>query len=194
MNILENAKKILRAESTEILWLAVNLNKTFEQVVKLILNNKSRVVLLGVGKSAIIGQKIAATLSSTGTPAFFIHGSDAGHGSLGGIMENDIVIIISNSGNTAELIQLLPLLKALGTIIIVITGDKKSALARAANYILPVTAKEVVDLVPTSSTTAVLALGDALAVTLMELNGRTTADFKRSHPAGQIGGQNNAKR
>ncbi len=162
----------------------------FTTACEILLACKGRVVITGMGKSGHIGGKIAATLASTGTPAFFVHPGEASHGDLGMITSEDVVVALSNSGETSELLTLLPLLKRIGVPLISLTGKPQSTLANAANVNLDVgVAKEACphDLAPTASTTASLAMGDALAVALLEARGFTADDFARSHPGGRLG-------
>lgn len=168
------------------------LDGDFEACVEHILVSKGRVVITGVGKSAIIANKIVATLNSTGTPAIFMHAADAIHGDLGMILEEDIVVCISKSGNTSEIKVLVPLLKNLGSKLVALVSNTKSFLAEQADYVLNATIGEEAcpnNLAPTTSTTAHLALGDALAVCLLEARGFTAEDFAKYHPGGSLGKQ-----
>jgi arabinose-5-phosphate isomerase len=170
--------------------LAGNLNSDFPDTVKLIIASGGRVIVSGIGKSAIIAQKLVATFNSTGTPAVFMHAADAIHGDLGTIQKNDVVIIISNSGNTPEIKVLAPLIINGGNKLIALTGNINSFLAEQAHYVLNATVKKEAcphNLAPTSSTTAQLAIGDALAVCLLEYRGFTSSDFARFHPGGALG-------
>lgn len=188
--ILEIAKRTLQLEADSVKDLIKALDKDFVQVVKLIIDSGGRVVISGIGKSAIIAQKLVATFNSTGTPSVFMHAADAIHGDLGTIQKDDIVIIISNSGNTPEIKVLAPLITNGGNKLIALTGNTDSFLAEHAHYILNATVKKEAcphNLAPTSSTTAQLALGDALAVCLLEYRGFTSADFARFHPGGALG-------
>lgn len=168
------------------------LDGDFEACVAHILGSKGRVVVTGVGKSAIIATKIVATLNSTGTPALFMHAADAIHGDLGMILEDDLVICISKSGNTPEIKVLVPLLKRLGSKLVALVSNTKSFLAEHSDYVLNATIGEEAcpnNLAPTTSTTAHLALGDALAVCLLEARGFTSEDFAKYHPGGSLGKQ-----
>jgi len=188
--ILEIAKRTLQLEADSVKDLIKALDKDFVQVVKLIIDSGGRVVISGIGKSAIIAQKLVATFNSTGTPSVFMHAADAIHGDLGTIQKDDIVIIISNSGNTPEIKVLAPLITNGGNKLIALTGNTESFLAEHSHYILNATVKKEAcphNLAPTSSTTAQLALGDALAVCLLEYRGFTSADFARFHPGGALG-------
>lgn len=167
-----------------------NINDDFVKVVELIFNSKGRVIVTGIGKSANIATKIVSTLNSTGTPAIFMHAADAIHGDLGIIQEDDTIICISKSGNTPEIKVLVPLIKNLGNKLIAITGDKQSALAKQSDYFLNVYVDREAcpnNLAPTSSTTAQLVMGDALAVCLLECKGFTAQDFAKYHPGGALG-------
>jgi len=167
-----------------------NINDDFVKVVELIFNSKGRVIVTGIGKSANIATKIVSTFNSTGTPAIFMHAADAIHGDLGIIQEDDTIICISKSGNTPEIKVLVPLIKNLGNKLIAITGDKQSALAKQSDYFLNVYVDREAcpnNLAPTSSTTAQLVMGDALAVCLLECKGFTAQDFAKYHPGGALG-------
>ena len=179
-------------EAAAITNLIKSVDSDFLSCVDLILHSKGRVIVTGIGKSAIIGQKIVATLNSTGTPASFLHAADAIHGDLGTIQKEDIVICISNSGETPEIKILVPLLKEYGSSLIAMAGKKESFLARQADFVInTMVAKEAcsINLAPTSSTTAQMVMGDALAVCLLEARGFTSGDFARLHPGGAIGKQ-----
>jgi arabinose-5-phosphate isomerase len=181
---------VLKTEAAAISALAERLDENFTRACELILNCKGRVVVTGMGKSGHIGNKIAATLASTGTPAFFMHSGEASHGDLGMITADDLVIALSNSGETSEITLLLPLLKRLGIPLLALTGKPASTLARSADIHLDVSvSKEAcpLGLAPTSSTTAMLAMGDALAVAVLEVRGFTEEDFALSHPGGNLG-------
>lgn len=184
------ASEVLRHESNALAALVARLDERFERAVELILNSHGRVIVTGMGKSGLIGQKIAATLSSTGTPAFFLHPVEAGHGDLGVVSEEDVVLAISKSAESEEIGDLLPAFKRLGTPIILITGNVNGELAKRSDAVLDASVDheaEPHDLVPTCSTTAALALGDALAVVLMSERGITPDDFARFHPRGALG-------
>lgn len=191
-NIRNTATRVLQNEARAILKLVDYLDGDFEACVERILNSKGRVVITGIGKSAIIANKIVATLNSTGTPALFMHAADAIHGDLGMIQEEDIVICISKSGNTPEIKVLVPLLKNLGSVLVALVSNTKSYLADQAEYVLNATIEEEAcpnNLAPTTSTTAHLAMGDALAVCLLEARGFTPEDFAKYHPGGSLGKQ-----
>ena len=183
--IYEIAKRTLHVEAEGILNLCKQIDNTFPRIILLILSISGRVVITGIGKSAIIAQKIVATFNSTGTPAFFMHAADAIHGDLGMIQNNDVVICISKSGNTPEIKVLIPLLKQAGNTLIGMVGDVDSFLGKQADFILNTTVETEAcphNLAPTSSTTAQLAMGDALAVCLLESREFTSVDFARYHP------------
>ena len=181
----------LRLEASAIERVAAHINSgSVEQVIDLLLGCKGKIVILGIGKSGIIGQKIAQTMTSTGTVAVFIHPSDALHGSLGMIREDDVVIALSNSGETDELLAIVPSLKLRGVSIISIVGDLDSSLARSSDVVLDASVDREacpLNLAPTTSTTVALAIGDALAMTVMEAKGQTAEDFAANHPAGRLG-------
>jgi len=188
--ILEIAKSVIRLESEIIGELSGKLNADFAKAVELILSSNGRVIVAGVGKSANIASKIVATFNSTGQPAVFLHAGDAIHGDLGNIQKNDVVICISKSGNTEEIKYLLPLIKNMGNKIIAISGNKDSYLTSEADFVLDATVKKEAcphNLAPTSSTTAQLVLGDALAICLLESKNFTDKDFARFHPGGTLG-------
>ena len=190
--ILDMAKRVLHIESAAVKAVAENLDSNFVAACRLILSCHGRVVVTGIGKSGHIGAKIASTLASTGTVAFYVHPAEAGHGDLGMITKSDIVLAISNSGETHELITLIPLLKRQGNKIIALTGRVDSTLAQESNiHIHAVVEKEAcpIGLAPTTSTTLALALGDAIALTLLEARGFSPEDFARAHPSGSLGKQ-----
>ena len=187
---IELGLAVLRTEADAISALATRLDDDFSRACDLILNCKGRIVVTGMGKSGHIGNKIAATLASTGTPAFFMHSGEASHGDLGMITAQDLVIALSNSGETSEITLLLPLLKRLGIPLLALTGKPGSTLARSADIHLDVSVSREacpLGLAPTSSTTATLAMGDALAVAVLEARGFTEQDFALSHPGGNLG-------
>ncbi len=189
-NILEIAKQTISIESKGIANLIQFLNSDFENAVKFILNSNGRVIVTGVGKSANIATKIVATLNSTGTPAIFMHAADAIHGDLGIVQKDDVVICISKSGNTPEIKVLIPLIKNSNNKIIALTGNVDSYLAQKADFILNAYVEEEAcpnNLAPTTSTTAQLVLGDALAVCLLEMRSFTSKDFAKYHPGGALG-------
>ena len=190
--IIKRAKQVLQIEARAIEQLIGRINEQFVQAVELILACEGKVVVTGVGKSGIIGQKIASTLASTGTPAFFLHSTEGSHGDLGMLGKKDIVVAISNSGETDELSQILPLIKRYGNKLIALTGKVTSTLARAGDVVLDVSVEEEacpLGLAPTASTTATLAMGDALAVALLEKRGFKKEDFAILHPGGKLGKQ-----
>lgn len=190
LEIKNSAINTLRLESEAIFNLIDQLDDDFYAVVKNIINSKGRVIITGIGKSAIIAQKIVATLNSTGTPSIFLHAADAIHGDLGMIQEDDIVIALSKSGNTPEIKVLIPLLRQSKNILIALVGDVNSFLARQADYVLNSTVEKEacpLNLAPTTSTTAQLALGDALAVSLLESRSFNDKDFAKYHPGGALG-------
>lgn len=189
-DIIETAKRVLRIEAEAIYGLLDRLDHSFEKAVEIILNSRGRVVVTGMGKSGLIGKKIAATLASTGTPAFFMHPAEASHGDLGMVTSDDVIIAISNSGETEEVIRLIPFLKRFNVKLISITGNNGSTLAQQADVNLDVTIKEEacpLGIVPTASTTATLAMGDALAVALLIKRGFKEEDFAMYHPGGSLG-------
>lgn len=184
------ARRVLDIESRAIATLPARIGDGFVAACNLCLSCEGRVVVTGMGKSGHIAGKLAATLASTGTPAFFVHPAEASHGDLGMITRKDIVIALSNSGETAELLTLLPLLKRLGIKLITMTGKPDSTLAQASDAVLDVAVSEEacpLNLAPTASTTAALAMGDALAIALLESRGFTEEDFALSHPGGALG-------
>jgi arabinose-5-phosphate isomerase len=188
--IIESAKKTIALEQSAIANLSNFINDEFAACVSYIFNNKGRVVVTGIGKSAIIANKIVATLNSTGTPAIFMHAADAIHGDLGTIQKDDVVICISKSGNTPEIKVLVPLLKNFGNKLIALVGNTDSYLAKQADFVLNCTVSQEAcpnNLAPTSSTTAQLVMGDALAICLLECSGFTSEDFARYHPGGSLG-------
>ena len=191
-DIHNSAVQVIENEATAIKSLVPLLDGNFGKVVQLMLQNKGTVVFSGIGKSAIIAQKIAATMNSTGTSSVFMHAADAIHGDLGIIRENDLVVILSKSGETPEIKVLVPLIKLRGNTIIAIVGNRESYLAKQSDYILDVTVdSEGIpgNLAPTSSTTAQLVMGDALALCLMQCRGFSNADFAKFHPGGALGKQ-----
>jgi arabinose-5-phosphate isomerase len=187
---IEMARRVLQIEAQAVSALGERLGDDFLRAVELILDCRGRVIVCGLGKSGHIGRKIAATLSSTGTPAYFVHAAEAVHGDLGMITHNDILIAISNSGENDELLIIVPLIKRQGGLLIAITGNPASSLAQEADVHLDAGVKEEacpLNLAPTASTTAALALGDALAVALLDARGFGAEDFARSHPGGALG-------
>jgi len=188
--IIATAKRTIELEYHEISNLLSRIDDSFANAVKLVAESKGRVVITGIGKSANIGTKIVATLNSTGTPAIFMHAADAIHGDLGIIQKNDVVIIISKSGNTPEIKILIPLVKTMGNKIIAIVGNTNSFLAKQSDFILDTTVEKEAcpnNLAPTSSTTAQLVMGDALAVSLLKNRDFSETDFAKNHPGGALG-------
>jgi arabinose-5-phosphate isomerase len=188
--LLACAARTLGVEARAVEALVARLDGDFAHACRLLLQCPARVVVTGIGKSGHIARKIAATLASTGTPAFFLHLAEASHGDLGMITRHDVALALSNSGETPELVLLLPHLKRIGVPLIAMTGKVRSTLARAATVVLDVSVPEEacpLNLTPTASTTACLAMGDALAVAALEARGFTRADFARSHPGGALG-------
>ena len=189
-DIVSHAKKTIIDESLAISKLADFVDESFAEAVQLIYNSKGRVIITGIGKSAIIANKIVATLNSTGTPSVFMHAADAIHGDLGLVLKEDVVICISKSGNTPEIKVLIPLLKKAKNTLIAITGNLKSMLAEQADFVFnSYVEKEACpnNLAPTTSTTAQLVIGDALAVCLLEIRGFSSDDFAKYHPGGALG-------
>ncbi|MBA2248887.1 MAG: KpsF/GutQ family sugar-phosphate isomerase [Chitinophagaceae bacterium] len=189
-DIISAAKKTILQQADSIKGLATYINEDFSAVIQLILNCKGRLVISGIGKSAIVAQKIVATLNSTGTPSLFMHAADAIHGDIGMVQQNDVVMIISKSGDSPEIKVLVPLLKNFGNIIIAMAGQTKSFLALQADMVLNTTVEEEAcpnNLAPTTSTTAQIVMGDALAICLMECKGFGADDFAKFHPGGTLG-------
>ncbi|MBI5894134.1 MAG: KpsF/GutQ family sugar-phosphate isomerase, partial [Deltaproteobacteria bacterium] len=190
MNILKIAKKVFDIEADAIKDLSDRLNSDFEKAVDIILKTTGKVVVTGIGKSGIICKKIASTFASTGTPAFFLHPAEGIHGDLGMLTKNDTVIAISNSGETEEMVKIIPVIKRLGIKMISMTGNKDSTLAKAGDVFIDISVKEEacpLGLAPTASTTATLAMGDAIAVALLEKRGFKQEDFAMLHPGGALG-------
>jgi len=188
--LIQSAQRTLRLELEAVEGLLARIDASFVKACEMILASTGRVVVLGMGKSGHIANKIAATLASTGTPAFFVHPAEASHGDMGMITRDDVILALSNSGSTAEIITLLPLIKRLGIQLVSLTGNPDSPLAQAAEVNLDArVAHEAcpLNLAPTSSTTAALVLGDALAIALLEARGFTAEDFAFSHPGGALG-------
>jgi arabinose-5-phosphate isomerase len=184
------AERVLRLEADAILGVIPKLDEGFERAVALLRGCTGRVIVTGMGKSGLIGRKIAATLASTGTPAYFLHPAEGVHGDLGMVARGDVVVVLSNSGETDEVLAILPLLKRLGVPIVLLTGNPGSALARQCEVVLDVGVPEEacpMNLAPTSSTTAALAAGDALALVLLELRGLRPEDYAALHPRGALG-------
>ncbi|UAW63814.1 KpsF/GutQ family sugar-phosphate isomerase [Mycoavidus sp. HKI] len=188
--VLSLARNVLETEATAILSLASQLDQNFIAAVELLLACTGRVVVSGIGKSGHIARKLAATLASTGTPAFFVHPAEASHGDLGMIMTEDVVIVLSNSGETEELVDIFPLIKRTGARLIAMTGNPASSLAKLADVHLNARVEKEacpLNLAPTASTTAALALSDALAMAVLDARGFGPEDFARSHPGGTLG-------
>lgn len=189
-DLIQSAHRTIRLEIEAVEGLLAHIDADFVRACELILESDGRVIVLGMGKSGHIGNKIAATLASTGTPAFFVHPAEASHGDMGMITRQDVILALSNSGSTAEIVTLLPLIKRMGIPMISMTGNPDSPLAQAAEVNLDArVAQEAcpLNLAPTSSTTATLVLGDALAIALLEARGFTADDFAFSHPGGALG-------
>ena len=192
-NIIENAKRVLKIEADEIYNTLNNIDDNFALAVKLITQCKGRIVVSGMGKSGHIGRKISSTMSSTGTPAFFMHPGEASHGDLGMIMKEDVIIFFSNSGKSEELISIIPSIKRIGAKIISVTNDISSDLALQSDININIVVKKEacpLGLAPTASSTVALALGDALAICVLEEKGFSAEDFKNSHPGGNLGKNN----
>ena len=189
-SVRQRAKTVLRIEADAIRRLIPRLDRSFDQAVSLIVGCKGRVVVTGMGKAGIIGQKISSTLASTGTPSLWIHPAEAVHGDVGRVTKDDLIIALSNSGETPELTQLLPIIKQIGTRLIALTGNVHSHLAQHSDVALDVSVTREacsLNLAPTASTTAMLAMGDALAVVVAERRGFKERDFALFHPGGQLG-------
>ena len=190
MGVLEEAKKVLRIEAQSILDLMDRMDESFVQAVDILCQCKGKVVLMGMGKSGLVGRKIASTFASTGTPAFFLHPAEGVNGDFGMLAKEDVLVAISNSGETRELVEVLPLIKRYGNRLISLTGNPKSTLAKVSDVNLDIHVREEacpLGLAPTASTTATLALGDALAVTVMGRKGFREEDFAMLHPGGALG-------
>ncbi|HEY0685336.1 MAG TPA: KpsF/GutQ family sugar-phosphate isomerase [Steroidobacter sp.] len=188
--LLARGRRVLATEVAAVQALDARLDGGFVTACQLLFDCRGRVVVTGMGKSGHIGNKIAATLASTGTPSFFLHPAEASHGDIGMITHDDVVVAISNSGETAELLTILPVIKRLGVPLVAMTGKAQSTLAKAATALLDVSVAEEAcphNLAPTASTTATLAMGDALAVAVLEARGFSEQDFARSHPGGTLG-------
>lgn len=189
-SITELAKEVLTLEANSILKLKDGIGENFEKAIEILCSCKGRVIVTGMGKSGIIGKKIAATLSSTGTPSYFLHPAESTHGDSGIITREDVIIAISNSGESQELLNLLPLIKRFGVQLIAMTGDFNSTLAKSSDVSLDISVEKEAcpfNKAPTTSTTVTLALGDALAVCLMEKKGFSEEDFLMFHPSGKLG-------
>jgi len=190
MDMLDIARKVLKTEADAVLALIEKLNSDFDKAVEIIFKSKGRVVVTGMGKSGLVGKKIAATLASTGTPAFFLHPAEASHGDLGMVTSDDVIIAISNSGETDELVGLIPFLKRFSVGLISMTGNPGSTLSKVADVNLDISIKEEacpLGIIPTASTTATMAMGDAVAVALLMKRGYKEEDFAFFHPGGSLG-------
>ena len=190
MTVIDEARRVIRVEALALTAMAERIDASFERAIDLILGSSGRVIVSGMGKSGLVGQKIASTMASTGTPAFFLHPAEGIHGDLGMIMTGDIVIAISNSGETEEILRILPSIKRLGAHLIAMSGNPASNLARSSDVFLDVSVSEEacpLGLAPTASTTATLAMGDALAVALLVKRGFKAEDFAIFHPGGSLG-------
>ncbi|PIW67294.1 MAG: hypothetical protein COW10_06415, partial [Candidatus Omnitrophica bacterium CG12_big_fil_rev_8_21_14_0_65_42_8] len=188
----KRARQVLKIEADSIKQLISRIDKYFEKAVELIYASKGRVVVTGMGKAGIIGQKISATLASTGTPSLWLHSAEAIHGDLGRVKKEDVVIVISNSGETEEVVNLVPLIKKIGSRLIAITGNVRSNLAKNSDTVLNVSIKEEacpLGLAPMASTTSMLAMGDALCAALMDKRKFKKSDFALLHPGGSLGKQ-----
>lgn len=189
-NFSQLGKAVIQTEMNAVSKLLDRLGKPFELACELLLNCQGRIIVFGMGKSGHIGRKIAATLASTGSPAFFVHPAEASHGDLGMLKSNDVAILISHSGSTDEIVTLLPILKRLGILLISLTGNPDSALAKASEVNLDISVEKEAcpfNLAPTASTTTTLVMGDALAIALLQARGFTEEDFALSHPNGRLG-------
>ncbi|OAO28517.1 isomerase [Mammaliicoccus lentus] len=190
MKSIEMVNEVFNSEIKTIDHVRKSINNDYELCIREILNCKGRIIVLGVGKSGLIGKKMAATFASTGTPSFFVHSTEAVHGDLGMICEEDIVLAISNSGETSEVINTLPSIKEIGASLISITKSKSSTLGKASNIVIEIPIKAEADkynLAPTNSSTATLVIGDAIALTVSQIKGFTKKDFGRYHPGGALG-------
>src|SRR3990167_1448990 len=187
---IDIARQVIRVERDALSQLISKIDHRFEKACRLILRSKGRVVVTGMGKPGFIAQKISATLSSTGTPSLFLHPAEALHGDLGRIMKEDVVVALSNSGQTDEILKFLPIVKQIGAKLIAMTGNTKSLLAQYSDVVLDVSVKKEacpLNLAPTASTTVMLAMGDALALTVLEKKGFKEKDFAFYHPGGNLG-------
>ena len=189
LNFIEQGLRVLDVERQALSDIAQYVDENFHNACQLMYDCEGRIIVIGMGKSGHIGNKIAATLASTGSPAFFVHPGEASHGDLGMITKNDVVMLISNSGETSEVLNIIPVLKRLGAKMIAMTGNTQSTMATLANVhvCIKVEKEASLGLAPTSSTTATLAMGDAMAVALLEARGFTADDFALSHPGGSLG-------
>ncbi|MBI3315847.1 MAG: KpsF/GutQ family sugar-phosphate isomerase [Candidatus Omnitrophica bacterium] len=184
------ARQVIRIESDAVKALLGRIDRNFERACRLIVRSKGRVVVTGMGKPGFIAQKVSATLSSTGTPSLFLHPAEALHGDLGRMMRDDVLLVFSSSGQTEEVLKMLPLAKKIGVHLVAFTGNKNSHLAKASDIVIDVSVKKEacpMNLAPTASTTAMLAMGDALALALLEMKGFKPEDFAFYHPGGNLG-------
>ena len=189
-NSRESAKKVLSIESKAIASLTKRINKDFERIINFLAKTKGRIILTGMGKPGFIAQKVSATLSSTGTPSLYLHPAEALHGDLGRVTREDSILAFSNSGETEEIVKLLPIIKKIGAALIALVGNTRSTLARNADFVIDVSVRKEacsLGLAPTASTTAMLAMGDALCVSLLERKGFKEKDFAFYHPGGSLG-------
>ena len=192
MDAIQKGKEVIRIEAAAVAALEKKIDSRFSAAVEMIYESKGRVVITGMGKSGLVARKIVATMNSTGTAAIFLHPSDAVHGDLGMVRKEDVVICISKSGDTEEIREILPLLRRIGVKVIAMVGSRKSSLGTQSDLVLDISVKEEAcphDLAPTASTTVTLALGDALAIALLEKHNFTKEDFAMFHPAGSLGKQ-----
>lgn len=192
LNNLDTARRVFDIESGAVARLSERLNGDFDKAIEMLFNCAGRVVVTGMGKPGIIGRKISATLASTGTPSIYLHPAEAVHGDLGMVVASDVLLAVSNSGETEEITRLLPLIKKIGTPVVSITGNPKSTLAKYSDAVLDVSVEKeacTLNLAPTASTTVMLAMGDALAVTILERRGFQPKDFAFYHPGGSLGKQ-----
>lgn len=190
IDIIKKGKEVLKEEAHALEKLSETLDNKFKQIVEEILKSKGRVFVSGIGKSGLIGRKISATLSSTGTPSAFVHPTECFHGDIGVVMKGDIIILMSYSGETEEIIKIIPILKRIGITIIAMTANDSSTLAKESDFILYVPIEKEacpMNIVPTTSTTAMLATGDAIAISLIHRRGFNTNDFAKLHPGGSLG-------
>ena len=187
---ISHARSVIQIEADAVTALLGRIDSSFEKTCEMFLNCRGRVVVIGMGKSGHIGGKIASTLASTGTPSFFVHPGEASHGDLGMITPHDVVLVISNSGETSEVVTILPIVKRIGTALVTMTGNPDSSLARQSDACLDISVEKEAcphNLAPTASTTATLVMGDALAVVVQRMRGFSAQDFARTHPGGMLG-------
>lgn len=192
MNIQDSIKEVLNKEAEAISKVSDHINESFEEAINIIYNSNGKLIITGVGKSGHVGEKMAATFASTGTPSFFVHSTEALHGDLGMIQKDDVVLAISNSGETQEVLSIIPTLKLIGCKIISLTNNRNSTLGKVSNIALEINVESEADqlnLAPTSSSTVALVVGDAIAVTISEMKGFNRRDFAFYHPGGSLGKQ-----